>query len=54
MSKKKSIQQFWERSKTPGFNNILGYADKPNCQSKKTTIKPIRLVKINNKYETFS
>ncbi|GEM_PF-3296231 len=48
--KNKKEPQFWERSKTPGFNNLLGYSDKPNCQSKKSIIKPIRLVKINNKY----
>lgn len=48
MNKKK--QQYWERSKTQGFNNLLGYSDKPNSQDKKAIVNPIRLVKINNKY----
>lgn len=43
MTKGKKKQQFWERSKTKGFNNLLGYADKGNYQGKNIITRPIRL-----------
>lgn len=47
----KEKRKYWERSRTKGFNNLLGYADKGNCKGKEAVMKPVRLIKVNKKVQ---